>query len=71
MKAAPFLLFDLPSDNEIFSRSGFTIPGGQLAPGFLLISHSVFLAFHFPQAYNLTQPRGWHGFTPVQFPNLT
>lgn len=71
MRASSFPLSVLPSGNEIFSLSGFTIPCQQIAPLFLFISHSVFLAFHFPQAYNLTQQRGWHGLNLVQFPNLS
>jgi hypothetical protein len=70
MRASSFLLFDLPSGNEIFSLAGFTILCYQIASLFLFISHSVFLAFHFPQAYNLTQLRGLHGLNLVQFPNL-
>jgi hypothetical protein len=70
MRSTSSQLFDLPSGNEIFSLSGFTILCCQITPLFLLISLSVFLANHFPQAYNPFQQDGLHQLSTLQFPNL-
>jgi len=69
MIALSFSSHSLPSGNEIFSLSHFMIPAGQSVPSFSLISRILFLANHFPRAYNPSQPNGLSKLRMLQFPN--